>query len=840
MENVVKGKILVGNVPWDSGYKNVVVWSDEEKSAYFENSEYFYDAGYTLDSVQPLLKGQCVLPIPWEQLSCCNYLVYYPEYPIADKQYDDNSGAKHGFDTPMYFFISNVFFNAPNATACDLMIDVWTTYSQYADMQSTYLERGHWECMELREKFASGQPVTLQDSPHFKDRLEDVNLPADRIVSEYVQDLAKLPRDYREVNRGIATAAALPIYQHRTSGSPDTGEFIEIAGEIGAQIDGAPAAPMALSPGNMVAVVYSIYNLIGDYTTPQLIVNDNFNVMSNIVPFVMSIEAFAAFWRQYNGTQFAEGIVDVQYVPNIGLCRNMQSQPVIWSGKTYLVAQGVWSFGYGANKGNEQYQSRASLNYQSQLRMTPYSFHMDFADVNPRFTTGIKTMFSPARYFVLSNRQGQSGRFALNDVYSDWNMNAPSGTYDQLRIRFDVSSRFEPGNGYLKITPRLGAPGRLLHQVTTTASTTYTDYSFPTLGSVTYNYPSNNDDIDVDTTWSNGTSKYACGYTYYGAGKDLALYYDAFPHVAITQETFSRWMVANKEKIYLTQDATKWSLDRTLSANRASYENSLAQMRASQTGFDASQAAMSRNSQLQQQNYRYYQDMQYNQGSTISRALAGGNVGKFGSNIFWNPSDVSQDLSYMQGQLSNTLSANQAGFSANLAASQEINNRNYNLSNMVANQDYHMAIRQLNTEVEAARFQPDATYGINKGSDAVSMGEFKLYLTEYAIGDKVAESASNKQWWYRRYLGKYGWRSDTWYSFHMPINLASDRMMCDRPGSVAYWKCQDVKLKTRAERPAGLNESALDTLRGILTMGVSVFDNPDNCVVELSLEELEK
>jgi hypothetical protein len=835
MENIVNGKILIGNVPWDSGYKNVVVWDDEKKAEYFGNSDYFYDHGFTLDSVQPLLKGGCVLPIPWEQLSCCNYLVYYPTYPISDIQYEDNVGEVHGFNTPMYFFINSVQYEAPNATSCELMIDVWTTYSQYIDMSATYLERGHYACMELREKFNSGI-VTLQDSGHFRDKIEDINLNPDRILNEYVTDLTKLDRQYQRVN--IGKLHETKVYQPSLLMPSD----VWFAGEIGGRVE--PSKSDLIEPNyfykgadeDMVAIVYSIYDLI-TWTpdAPQLTVSDNFNIMSNIAPYVMSVSSFADFWRAYNGSPITDGIVDVMYVPNIGISTSHFPQGIKWNGRGNIVTGGVWSFGMGANKGNAHMQSAPSNHAQHTLRMTPYSFDVDILSPYKSFNTNKKALFSPSRLFTISNRQGQLSRFTLNDVWSDWNMNGD----DPLRLKFDVQMRFEPGNGYVKVIPRLGAPGRPLHQITTTGYTSYIDTTNPNQITRGYNYPNNNDDIVVDLNWSNYSSKYGCGYTYYGIGKDMALYYDTFPHVAISQETFSRWMVANQTRIQYTKDHAQWGLDRARSSNQASYNNALAQMQAEQASFDASQSSMVRQNELAKQNYRYYSDMQFRQGNnTISRALAGGNVGKLGSNIFWNPSDVSNDLGQMDSNLQNALSSNQQSFNANRMASTEIMNRNFNLANSIAQSDYEMSLKQLNSEIESAKLQPDTMFGVNKGSDLVQMNEFKMYINEYYIGDRSTLN-NNKGYWYRKYLGKYGWLDNTYYGWLEPINLNSDRMMCDRPGSVSYWKCHDTKLRA-TDRPAGLNEMFINTFKGILQSGVSVFDNPANIMVELELEVLEK
>jgi hypothetical protein len=844
--NVTNGKILVGSVPWDSSYRNVVVWkSDEDKDKYFNESSYFHDGGFTLENAQPLIKGQCTLPIPWEQLSTCNYLVYYPTYPIAEKQYEDNNGEKFGFDTPMYFFISNISFQAPNATACELQIDVWATYSEYVDMQSLYLERGHEACDEVRNMFNSGS-ITTQNSDHFKLKLEDITLNPSCITNETLIDIESV-NGFNE--DGITYYTDTPSLGKRLLPNEKYVALVFTKGNLN-EYAGAAGLSNNIKP----------------------IVNTSFNAMSNMPPIAMSVNTFAQEWMDYaqgyyyNGSPWMENIIDVVFAPNIGLMYTdtrtininlTTSAGVVVKTINSVYYNGIYSFGCGLCKGQDD---RLIIDYYGTLNIfteqkAQYTRHPailpsnnTYEDVKfflpsikhelitlPKdFTTSIKSYFAPSKCWVLSNGLGQASRFTLNDVFSDANI----AKGEPITIRFDFASRYEAGNGYLKVIPRLGGQGRPVPRALKPMLNTYTD----SINNMQYSYyvPSNNTDIYVNNAWSNRVNRTAPYYNYYGVGKDMALYFDNSLHVGVTADAFGLWMAGNSQKISFARDAASNNFQKASDLALNTYNNYQMNVQASDAALNISELQQRRNTSLSEQNYRYYNDINYRQGDNVmSRALGNpSSLGFLGSNLAWNQSDVSQDVQYMQNQLSNALVSQRATHNAGVAAGLGAAGANLNLSMKYSIKDYQMEIRNINNEVSANEFLPDSTFGINKGSDSVSLGEHNIRITEYDISDK--NLSDSKSYWYINHLGKTGWRADMWKSFATPINLQSTRMMCNRPDSVSYWKGQDVKLIQRANKPAGLNDLYLNTIRGIIGQGVSIFDNPDNISIELPLEVLEK
>lgn len=118
----------------DSTYQHVVGWESEaERDAWYDAHS---EQEFRLDSEFHVLPGEQIkLPIAFEVLQHYNQaFVDFPPTPTAD-------GSKQR--TRFYYFIEDVQYRSPSATACRVTIDEWTTHMPSVSMPYIRLERGH-------------------------------------------------------------------------------------------------------------------------------------------------------------------------------------------------------------------------------------------------------------------------------------------------------------------------------------------------------------------------------------------------------------------------------------------------------------------------------------------------------------------------------------------------------------------------------------------------------------------------------------------------------------------------------------------------------------------------
>lgn len=131
----VDSQVMLCKVPWDASYKDVVYFATEDA-----RNDYF--RGVAQNGVTVKIKEMTYLKprepvtvnVPYSQCYQYNYLtVENPKLPVP------------GEVTPpiLFYFISNVSYVAPNTTALELQLDVWTTYVYRCRFGTGFLERGH-------------------------------------------------------------------------------------------------------------------------------------------------------------------------------------------------------------------------------------------------------------------------------------------------------------------------------------------------------------------------------------------------------------------------------------------------------------------------------------------------------------------------------------------------------------------------------------------------------------------------------------------------------------------------------------------------------------------------
>lgn len=151
-------RVTLCKVPWDAAYKDVVYFGTEQaREAYFD-ALCASATSICLEKMSYLKPREPVtVNVPYSRAYRYNYLrVANPELPVP------------GETTPpvLYYFVTNVSYVAPNTTALELQLDVWTTYIHTCGLGSGFLERGH---LPMREEYdADGGEVASVEAANLR------------------------------------------------------------------------------------------------------------------------------------------------------------------------------------------------------------------------------------------------------------------------------------------------------------------------------------------------------------------------------------------------------------------------------------------------------------------------------------------------------------------------------------------------------------------------------------------------------------------------------------------------------------------------------------------------
>lgn len=158
LEWPTNSKCMLCKVPWDASYKDVVYFGNARaRNEYFgglrQNADVIYlDKMTYLKPTEPV-----VINVPYSKAYQYNYLtVENPELPVP------------GEVTPpiLFYFVTTVSYVAPNTTALELQLDVWTTYVYDCRFGTGFLERGHLPMKRMydadRKDVASIEAVNLR------------------------------------------------------------------------------------------------------------------------------------------------------------------------------------------------------------------------------------------------------------------------------------------------------------------------------------------------------------------------------------------------------------------------------------------------------------------------------------------------------------------------------------------------------------------------------------------------------------------------------------------------------------------------------------------------------
>lgn len=132
-------RIYIGSVNWDNTYSNVVKFDDDSS-----RDEWFSKQSFDVYDLQTMFHNMpqtsITLPIPFQDMGRFNYL--YVDMPRPTSEGNPIEYAD-GYRKRYFYFINSIDSKAPNATECQLQMDVWTTYVNGIDISYMMLERGH-------------------------------------------------------------------------------------------------------------------------------------------------------------------------------------------------------------------------------------------------------------------------------------------------------------------------------------------------------------------------------------------------------------------------------------------------------------------------------------------------------------------------------------------------------------------------------------------------------------------------------------------------------------------------------------------------------------------------
>ena len=256
-------RVMLCKVPWDASYKDVVYFSSESA-----RNEYF--GGLAQNGTRVIIDKMTYLKprepvtvnVPYSQCYQYNYLtVENPKLPVP------------GEVTPpiLFYFVTSVSYVAPNSTALELQLDVWTTYVYRCRFGTGFLERGH--------------------------------LPMKRLYDEDGKDVATISNEhlqrYATVPEGLDIGNEYVVVNH---------EWKDITNPAG---------------GGWKVIVTSTVNLVADWgtkTSPNLETADGQQtdgLVSGCNVYMLNSENFKYFMEKVkNAPWAAKGIVDITCFPS--------------------------------------------------------------------------------------------------------------------------------------------------------------------------------------------------------------------------------------------------------------------------------------------------------------------------------------------------------------------------------------------------------------------------------------------------------------------------------------------------------------------------------------------
>nr|DAR18429.1 MAG TPA: Major tail protein [Caudoviricetes sp.] len=297
-----------------------------------------------------------------------------------------------------------------------------------------------------------------------------------------------------------------------------------------------------------------------------------------------------------------------------------------------------------------------------------------------------------------------------------------------------------------------------------------------------------------------------------------AVVIDNFPHLPVVNDQSMIWYASHAHSIAQSRTAASWGLDKSTRAADTSFD-------ATMRGIRAGNAIMNNNLGAQNLNTALANtaQMAHQQVNSANRAISG--IGGAVSTALTNPlGGIGQLGGYVQGQVTSDIStaidinARNMGnvISQNLTRANQSEQNMLTGTNAAANRDlakwasqgdYQQQIAAINASVKDAQITPPSVSGAS-GGDAFNwiMNGAVIFCKLKMVSTDVIRRQG--QFWER-----YGYACDFFLS-----NLPDKLRVMDR---FSYWKCKDVRIYSSA-----CPQTYVDTLRGILEKGVTVWHSP--------------
>lgn len=296
----------------------------------------------------------------------------------------------------------------------------------------------------------------------------------------------------------------------------------------------------------------------------------------------------------------------------------------------------------------------------------------------------------------------------------------------------------------------------------------------------------------VQHSWVDFQGTHRTGTISKGDYLDTALWLTDMPQFATVNNNYLTYMASTVNSREYQYQSAGWSL----AASNASASNS----------YDLSQMAIATQSANQAISNQLTDKQQIigllSGGANVLGNVLSGNVGGAASATFGTA------LNAISSELSQR--ADNQTFANNRALASYTADANMRLSEYVNQGNYENAIAGINAKVQDAALTPPSQVGQAGGSGySVKSGLYTAVLRVKTLNRNAAKPII--EYWQR-----YGYAVHEWV--HMP-QIVSDFALMDY---ATYWKCQDVQVTC-----ATANDTEVQAIKGILTRGVTVYDDPD-------------
>lgn len=323
-----------------------------------------------------------------------------------------------------------------------------------------------------------------------------------------------------------------------------------------------------------------------------------------------------------------------------------------------------------------------------------------------------------------------------------------------------------------------------------------------------YNAPSNSDRITG--TGYDGTGQPRAWALEGGENLDMALTFANFPQLSLVNNGYMAYMAGTAYTRAYSFDAASWAYEKAGAAAGLSRQQTRRGMGAqSANQAVANRLAWQSNDISQQQNlWGGVQQVAGGVGGALGNLAYGNMAGAAGSAVgaLTAGANTALNAQWLQQSTANQVGAANATLQNNLDYQAYTADSNYQYAQMAASGDYKNAIAGIQAQVDQARLTQPSTVGQN-GADV-----FNWANGLFGILVKFKRPKQNHLVQLGEYFLRYGYIVNRWLVPPDDLTLMS---------KFTYWEVQDPQVF------ADMPEVFKQTVRGILSAGVTVWTSPD-------------